>query len=73
VNVGPKLKRETAVEAYQNLKNLIASIEEDMQKAVGGNKAAQTRVRKVMQEIKEAAQAVREGILDMRKQTPEGQ
>lgn len=59
------------MEAYQNLKNLIASIDDDMQKAQGGNKAAQTRVRKVMQEIKEAAQAVREGILDMRKQGTE--
>jgi len=62
------------LEAYENLKKLIADAEQDMAKALGGNKAAQTRVRKVMQDIKEAAQAVRTSILEIRKQEPqEGQ
>jgi predicted nucleic acid-binding Zn-ribbon protein len=54
------------VEAYQLLKKLITECEDDVQKAVGGNKAAQTRVRKTMQEIKNAAQQVREGMLTLR-------
>ena len=37
-----------------------------MKKAVGGNKAAGTRVRKAMQDIKNSAQAVRKRILDIR-------
>jgi hypothetical protein len=55
------------VEAYQRLKNLVAEVEQDLEKAVGGNRAAQTRVRKVMQDIKSAAQEIREGLLDLRK------
>ena len=35
-----------------------------MRKAAGGNKAAGTRVRKLMQEIKNAAQAVRVKVLE---------
>lgn len=46
---------------------MIAEIEDDMQKAAGGNKAAGTRVRQAMQEIKNAAQAVRQEVLDRRK------
>jgi len=45
---------------------LIAEIEADINKAEGGNKAAGTRVRKQMQAIKKAAQAVRGGILEIR-------
>jgi hypothetical protein len=55
------------VEAYETMKRLIAEIDEDVRKAAGGNKAAQTRVRKVMQEIKDAAQVIRKGMLEMRK------
>ena len=40
--------------------------EEDIRKAEGGNKAAGTRVRKKMQEIKAAAQSVRTEILGSR-------
>jgi hypothetical protein len=51
---------------YQDLKNLVAEIEADVQKAIGGNKAAGTRVRKQMQKIKQAAQLVRNRILEVR-------
>ncbi len=51
---------------YETLKRLIAEAEEDIQKAEGGNKAAGTRVRKTMQEIKNAAQDVRKKILELR-------
>ena len=54
------------MQEYENLKVLVAEIETDINKAEGGNKAAGTRVRKQMQEIKKAAQAVRNKILELR-------
>lgn len=54
------------MESYENLKALVAACEDDVAKAQGGNKAAGTRVRKAMQDIKAAAQAVRVEILEMR-------
>jgi Histone H1-like protein Hc1 len=54
------------LEAYENLKELIASAEEDIRKAAGGNKAAGTRVRKLMQDVKNAAQALRVKVLESR-------
>ena len=54
------------MQAYEELKTLIADIEADINKAEGGNKAAGTRVRKQMQEIKKAAQNVRSSILEIR-------
>lgn len=54
------------MEAFERLKKIIAEVEGDMQKAQGGNKAAGTRVRQSMQDIKKAAQDVREGILALR-------
>jgi len=54
------------MQEYENLKTLIADIEADINKAEGGNKAAGTRVRKQMQQIKQAAQSVRNRILEVR-------
>jgi tripartite-type tricarboxylate transporter receptor subunit TctC len=54
------------MQEYQDLKNLVAEIEADVQKAIGGNKAAGTRVRKQMQKIKQAAQIVRNRVLEIR-------
>lgn len=51
---------------FEKLKELISEASEDVEKAVGGNKAAGTRVRKRMQEIKNAAQEVRVKILEVR-------
>jgi hypothetical protein len=51
---------------YETLKRLVTEAEEDVAKAIGGNKAAGTRVRKKMQEIKSAAQDVRKKILEGR-------
>lgn len=51
---------------YDTLKQLVTEAEDDVQKAIGGNKAAGTRVRKKMQEIKSAAQEVRKKILEGR-------
>jgi hypothetical protein len=51
---------------YETLKRLVTEAEDDVNKAMGGNKAAGTRVRKKMQEIKSAAQEVRKKILEGR-------
>ncbi len=51
---------------YETLKRLVEEAADDVQKAAGGNKAAGTRVRKKMQEIKSAAQEVRKKILEGR-------
>jgi len=54
------------VEAFDKLKAMIAAAEEDISKAEGGNKAAGTRVRQAMQDIKNQAQEIRKLILEMR-------
>lgn len=51
---------------YESLKQLVESAEADVAKAIGGNKAAGTRVRKLMQEIKNTAQEVRKKVLEVR-------
>lgn len=51
---------------YDRLKEIVASAEEDIIKADKGNKAAGTRVRKTMQDIKAAAQAVRVKVLELK-------
>ena len=54
------------MEEYLKLKRLVDEIADDVYKAAGGNKAAGTRVRKVMQDVKNAAQEVRKRILEQR-------
>ena len=54
------------MQEYEDLKVLLAEIESDINKAEGGNKAAGTRVRKQMQNIKQAAQTVRSRVLELR-------
>lgn len=61
------------MQEFENLKRLVAEAEDDVAKAEGGNKAAGTRVRKQMQEIKNAAQDVRNKILEMRGSEGEGE
>ncbi len=55
------------MEAYEQLRRLIDSCADDVQKAAGGNKAAGTRVRKVMQDVREAAKQLRTDILAAQK------
>lgn len=57
---------ENKMQEYEALKTLVTEIEADIQKAEGGNKAAGTRVRKQMQDIKQAAQKLRGKILELR-------
>ncbi len=54
------------MEAYDRLCKIVTDIADEVRKAEGGNKAAGTRVRKAMQDVKKAAQEVRVGILDSR-------
>ena len=54
------------MQEYEDLKALVAEVENDINKAQGGNKAAGTRVRKQMQSIKQAAQVVRNRVLEIR-------
>lgn len=48
------------------LEATIGQIREDYQKGKGGNKAAGTRVRKAMQDIKNLAQEIRQEMLASR-------
>lgn len=61
---------EVLMQEYETLKRLVAEAEDDVNKAVGGNKAAGTRVRKKMQEIKAAATDIRKKILEGRNTEP---
>lgn len=53
---------------YEKIKQLVASIEEDVLKfSEKGNAAAGTRVRKGLQEVKRACQDMRDAIQSMKK------
>jgi hypothetical protein len=54
------------MESYDRLVQLVSDVTDDMAKCEGGNKAAGTRVRKAMQDIKSAAQDVRKDVLGLR-------
>ncbi|MDX2246928.1 MAG: histone H1 [Bacteroidia bacterium] len=55
------------MEKYAKLKSLVISIEDDFSKFYDkGNKAAGTRARKAMQDIKVLAQEIRKEIQDMK-------
>ena len=54
------------MELYETLCQLVREVEEDMKKAAGGNKAAGTRVRKSMQDIKDTAQQIRQRVREVR-------
>ena len=54
------------MQEYEKLKTLVAEVEADINKSLSGNRAAGTRVRKQMQEIKKAAQSLRSRILEIR-------
>jgi hypothetical protein len=50
----------------EELKQVVAEFDADINKADGGNKAAGTRVRKQMQMIKQSSQNVRNTVLEIR-------
>ena len=51
---------------YENLVSTVDSVRDDMEKAEKGNKAATSRVRKSMQEVKAIAQEIRKEMLELR-------
>lgn len=57
---------EKSMESYQKLRQLVEQAAEDIEKAEGGNKAAGTRARQTMQEVKNLAQEIRKEILTLR-------
>jgi hypothetical protein len=54
------------MQEFETLKRLVEEAAEDVARFAGGNKAAGTRVRKKMQDIKNTAQDVRKKILENR-------
>lgn len=60
------------LEIYEQIKNLVAAMEDDVRKAAGGNRAAGTRVRKSMQDLKNLAQSLRVKVLENREEGSEG-
>lgn len=54
------------VDLYQQLQEQLESVRDDYEKGKGGNKAAGTRVRKAMQEVKNLAQSIRQEMLESR-------
>lgn len=51
---------------YETLKQIVEAAAPDVAKAAGGNRAAGTRARKAMQDVKSAAQSVRNKIIETR-------
>ena len=56
------------MDTLDKLAQLIEACREDYNKAKGGNRAAGTRVRKAMQDVKNAAQDLRKEMLEVREQ-----
>jgi hypothetical protein len=54
------------LEIYEQIKGLVANLDDDVHKASGGNRAAGTRVRKAMQELKNMSQTLRVKVLETR-------
>ena len=53
-------------ENFDKLVSIIEDTREDVEKAEGGNKAATSRVRKAMQDLKAVAQDIRKEMLELR-------
>jgi uncharacterized protein with gpF-like domain len=51
---------------YDRLVSVVQAAREDVEKAEAGNKAATSRVRKAMQDVKNIAQDIRKEMLEVR-------
>jgi hypothetical protein len=60
------------MQEYERLRELVESAADDVAKANGGNKAAGTRVRKLMQDVKAVAQELRKKVLEDRSASESG-
>ncbi|MFI4872245.1 MAG: histone H1 [Phycisphaerales bacterium JB061] len=56
------------MESFEKLKQIVTEAEDDIAKAEGGNKAAGTRARKSLQDVRNLAQEIRKEILALRDQ-----
>ncbi|MFI4917138.1 MAG: histone H1 [Phycisphaerales bacterium JB060] len=56
------------MQQYEQMKQILDSLADDMDKVKSGNKAAGTRVRTAMQDVKNLAQELRKEVLELRKQ-----
>lgn len=66
----PTTESETPTSRFAELQRLVAAMASDFEKFYrDGNKAAGTRVRNAMQELKAFAQTVREEVLSLRNQS----
>ena len=57
------------MDLLEQLEQHLNGIKDDYQKGKGGNKAAGTRVRKAMQDVKNLAQQIRQEMLESRETT----
>ena len=64
--IARKIERNALCKSMNSSNNWSADVEDDIIKAQAGNKAAGTRVRRAMQEIKQTAQTLRIRILEAR-------
>lgn len=51
---------------YDAIKKIVSDMEQDVQKFENGTNAAGTRIRKAVQELKRAGQALRQDVQDMK-------
>ena len=58
------------MDEYERLEQILTEGKTDWLKWKGGNKAAGTRVRKIMQDVKAQAQVIREKVLEQREGEP---
>ena len=66
-----KTKHPIKMKKFEELKTLIASLEGDADKFYNkGNSAAGTRIRKGMQDLKNAAQAIRQEVQELKNKLP---
>ncbi|KKK65140.1 hypothetical protein LCGC14_2977140 [marine sediment metagenome] len=56
------------MDEYTKLKEIVEACSADIAKFDSGNKAAGTRIRKAMQEVKNQAQIVRQAVLKKREE-----
>ena len=56
------------MESFEKLKQIVTEAEDDIAKAEGSNKAAGTRARKSLQDVRNLAQDIRKEILALRDQ-----
>ena len=59
-------RTESAVTLLEQLEQIVTECKEDYLKSKGGNKAAGTRIRKAMQDVKNLAQEIRKEMLETR-------